>query len=93
MRRRDFVTLLGAAAAAWPLAALGQQAALPVVAFVSGRSEVGSAAYGAAFRKGLGDQSSTSATYKVAAKQHGLAKSTPPTGTGSILCRLVRQST
>jgi putative ABC transport system substrate-binding protein len=55
LKRRDFITLLGGAAAAWPHAALGQQAALPVVAVVSGRSQDGSAIYAAAFRKGLGD--------------------------------------
>ena len=55
MRRRDFITLIGGAAVAWPLTARPQQAALPVVSFIRDGSADASTQYVAAFRKGLSE--------------------------------------
>jgi putative ABC transport system substrate-binding protein len=53
MRRREFITTLGGAAAAWPVVASAQQAKTPVVAFVSSASPAIHGALLPAFRRGL----------------------------------------
>jgi len=55
MRRREFVTLIGGAAAGWPLAVRAQQSMPPVVALINGGAPNASAPYAAAFRKGLSE--------------------------------------
>jgi putative ABC transport system substrate-binding protein len=56
MRRRDFISLVGGSAVAWPLAAHAQQPAVPVIGFVSTRSPEGSPHLTEAFRRGLNEE-------------------------------------
>jgi putative tryptophan/tyrosine transport system substrate-binding protein len=53
MRRRDFISLVGCSAVAWPLSARAQQPALPVVGFLNAGTAAAYAPYVTAFHKGL----------------------------------------
>ena len=59
MRRREFIALLGGAAAAWPIVARGQQSGIPAIGFINGSSATAYAPYVQAFIRGLAETGHT----------------------------------
>jgi putative ABC transport system substrate-binding protein len=55
IKRRTFLTLLGSAAATWPLAAHAQQPPMPMIGYLSSLGQAISVRFDAAFRRGLSD--------------------------------------
>jgi putative ABC transport system substrate-binding protein len=55
VKRREFITVIGGAAATWPIAARTQQSTRPLVALINGGAADALARYAAAFRKGLSE--------------------------------------
>ena len=85
MKRREFMTLLGGAAVAWPLAARAQQSAMPLIGVLGGGSPAAGAHLAARLRQGLADGGSVEGRSRKSRMQSG-GNTIPRMPSGSTRC-------